>query len=946
MPGYVYKRNAYGEVGRFSPENWRKVVESGEAKDYQDSSQAEFDKTRETAKYSTAGQTALGAGEAVVRGASLNTSDIASGLISPEYAAEARKRQEALGGLGTGLEVLGAAVPTLLTGGTGAAAKGGVTAAMRLTPAALVARGAEAGGALVRSGLGKEAATAGGRILQAAIPLAAEGAIEGAVSGATQAAGQAALEGTPITAEKVIAGAGENALWGGIMGGGIGAAGRALTESATALGTAGDRFADRMRRVQQGDASAAGKLSPAEGDALEGAVEAVTGQPAAKGLREKAMDYMSEKYAQAASVVTGVDEKAIREYGPLARGEKASAGRKLWREKDQLHDGFTRRMHSDLDELIVSSKAPLDEVVERRLKRSGVQKNLSGVNENFASAAAREEMANMRRTIEEIANDADTYGDKAFAKRLEKFAEEASQRLDAGKAADAYIELDNFKRGLQKKINQVGTGLSRQSDPTRIAQAQAFINKLEPQQESMRRFLENSNVWGQQGAAQQAVNAAFKRHIDAKRAGLGHFTQRTGTEYGGAGGRPIIVADPSKLSGYLKRTGTAEGALADKQFADYVSSTEELTQAIRDNYDVSPEVIRQVEQAETAAKKMRATLSEMDETVKVVNQVDSLMNASGPQLGGLGGVGVGAVIGGAPGAILGGIASAVSNPGSIVRKMMVAEDMMKRVARFDGEADAAISRAVAKPTIKTLRARASGATQGAEAAIRRAAVPATVYGTTTVRERRRKEYQSNIESVRRFASDPEHAISSVSASVQINDLPQLNSQAQSTVARAMHFLDSKIPAPPKTGGIVAKRTVVSDAEMAQMERYLRAIKNPLVAIHDLEKNRLTSDTIDAIKHVYPNLFSELQAKTWQTIQERGDIPAGKVTQLSLLFDIDGSNALKPETLLRRVQESQELAKERQQAQRESKARRSQNISTKPPPAVGSVGLEMRRAGIQ
>lgn len=176
------------------------------------------------AEFSTLGQQALGAGEALLRGASFNLTDpleVALGA-DPERIAG---RREALGGLGTALEIGGAALPVLASGGTGA-----LGSAARLAPTAALSRGTAALGERAATALLGDAASAAAAGVGRSI---ARGAVRGGITelveGLPYAAGQAVTEATlgdlDLLSEEALLSVGLGTLLGGAAGAGLGAAG-------------------------------------------------------------------------------------------------------------------------------------------------------------------------------------------------------------------------------------------------------------------------------------------------------------------------------------------------------------------------------------------------------------------------------------------------------------------------------------------------------------------------------------------------------------------------------------------------------------------------------------------------------------------------------------------------------------------------------------------------
>jgi len=164
-------------------------------------------------------------------GATLGLSDKALIAIGGEQARrELQGRREAMPNLHRAAEIAGMVAPVLLTDGAAAGVEGaeGVSALGRLGQLATApSRAVGLAGRLAERGaevLGAE----GAGMLATGVRLGARGAAEGALYGAGHEVSQTAIDDTPLTAERLLAGAWDGAKMGGAFGSGAGVLGAGI----------------------------------------------------------------------------------------------------------------------------------------------------------------------------------------------------------------------------------------------------------------------------------------------------------------------------------------------------------------------------------------------------------------------------------------------------------------------------------------------------------------------------------------------------------------------------------------------------------------------------------------------------------------------------------------------------------------------------------------------
>ena len=122
-------------------------------------------------------------------------------------------------------------------------------------------------------------------------------------------------------------------------------------------------------------------------------------------------------------------------------------------------------------------------------------------------------------------------------------------------------------------------------------------------------------------------------------------------------------------------------------------------------------------------------------------------------------------------------------------------------------------------------------------------------------------------------SDP----ATLSAHIQNNTnalqetLPNVSQALASHIARSSQYLGSKIPKPISTFPLQEKWEP-SEVQKQKFERHYDAVNNPTEILHHISKGDLTSEHMEALQSVHPELLQDMQHKLRSEI--RPEVAAG------------------------------------------------------------------------
>jgi gas vesicle protein len=804
----------------------------------------------------------LGASDAVLAAVVDDEERKAMGVRSETGAADVGEA------LGTGATLLSATGALRALGGRAAAAEGSALlraggratqltdSALASTPLGLVTRGAaRVGEAVERGVIGDATAGVARRALARGVGLGTEGAIEGAAVGAGQEVSETALGDTELTAQKLLAGAGRGAMFGGLTGAAIGAP---LGAAAGALG------APRVL---------AGRAARQAGDALDAATASAQGHVApdiARSLGDRATDL----YSTAASKVSGKAKSEI-EFGIRNRDARAD----YWR-LPELKKASTERASAALDEM-KSLRRLEKRIASRDFGSEGLAKSI-----RRDAGAAEFQSARAVQLVDEMAmaSAAKRVGGSEV-KRLLNSAREGVTA--AAKSRDPGLATHKALESLRSGLDDMRTRAQGGADTPELSQLHEWADIHAQRADGL---LNDTEVWGTAGAQRAERAAAVDAVRKTKRDFDGRFFQVKSSD----------AADPAKIAAHFERIGDASKDYSHVQSIRHLDERLKLYDVLERNGDVPPDLADELAKARAVTTKLKADFSEMGDRIGGANRVSALYaeDAFTRMMGGTPATVLGSITGGPGGAAAGFAIDALRNPGALVQRLGAIESLADRVRRVDAKIGNSVRSFVRQETAPALR-------EGSERKVRRsirASSAASAAAVTQVSERKRtKEVQRKIDAVREYTRDP---VPTTDAFVRrtmrgVSDYaPGVAMGIAGTHARAMQFLAAKLPPIPRTQLSVLQPQltghVLAPSQVDKLSRYIGAIEDPVEIIEDMRTGLLTPESVEAIQAVYPDLYASMRSMAiLEVASAKEPLSHTAVVRLSLLFGFAGSPTLEP-----------------------------------------------------
>ena len=133
--------------------------------------------------------------------------------------------------------------------------------------------------------------------------------------------------------------------------------------------------------------------------------------------------------------------------------------------------------------------------------------------------------------------------------------------------------------------------------------------------------------------------------------------------------------------------------------------------------------------------------------------------------------------------------------------------------------------------------------------------------------------------------------------------PKTYAKSKELAGRALMFLDRKLPRTLSkvlnVNPFFRKTFPSSDQEIYKFKKYLNAVQNPMSIINDLESGNLSTEGVEVMQFVYPELYSEVQSQVFKELEKTGDenrVEYPQRLQLGILMGMPTDMALLPQAI--------------------------------------------------
>jgi hypothetical protein len=135
-------------------------------------------------------------------------------------------------------------------------------------------------------------------------------------------------------------------------------------------------------------------------------------------------------------------------------------------------------------------------------------------------------------------------------------------------------------------------------------------------------------------------------------------------------------------------------------------------------------------------------------------------------------------------------------------------------------------------------------------------------------KKQQKETEKTMEKIQEITSDPEKLMNALDTNTKelYNFAPATTQAAQKAMIAQFKYLSSKIPKPINQK-ILSPKYVPSKSQIMKFNGYLNTVKQPASVMRGIKHGMVTSDQMETLKVVYPQLLSQMQMAVMEQLSD-------------------------------------------------------------------------------
>lgn len=614
----------------------------------------------------------------------------------------------------------------------------------------------------------------------------------------------------------------------------------------------------------------------------------------ASGLTQKVGNMFGNALTKASAVMSG---KAEEDIAPLLKGLGTPEGMEM---RQSALEGYADREKTvrDLTDGLSDQQQAVGKAVKEYYqgpRQEEISKLMSEVPHDLAFTKGADLSGNLKAAINEMRAEPELYTATGKIRQLEIINDALENKLtNSTTSEEVYHAINDAKQ----QIDPLAKFQGIPSDAER-----ATIDKVKNVRSMIKGHLEDPAIYGEAGARQAALNSAYSDYAGASKDFLKTFGKKLANNQ--------IQIDPGKVNTFLNQMGRPGADIKQQILGDYLEASQKLASQMN---ETSKNAISKVDtnkllelfqKTQGITEGAESELTAVNQLKRLRNFGESWMGVGSAGLGSAAGVGAAAHFAGIPVAAAEaayGVYHTLRNPTDLVRVLSGLERAANKVTNNIERGSAAIFKAAESKAGSAVRAYAASA------------------AATKDKHDKAQPHLSD------FVQNPQRLIDHLNNSTQSFSgiAPQIAQSAQLTSARAVQFLQSKLPGNNVPQAPLGHKYIPSNSELSKWNKYYNSVDNPTDVLHQIASGSIAPETMETLEAVYPKLLSEMQTavmdKMTQAIAKKKMIPYRTKLSLSMFLgqdlvqSLDGMAIMENQSILGGAQ----LAKNAQEGQMNAK----------------------------